>query len=202
MTRSNYLILLGTLSLLAVFPLAPPFSVRSMDDERAVLHSVPLQMGEWKGRDLALDERTYEILETRNVLSRVYQNAKDGSVHLLIVSSHKDRRVAHPPEVCYLSSHYSILNSGKELFRGNGQNIFLKSFIAQDTKNPAHEEKVLYVYKVGKRFTTNYFAQQLLFAWNRATRQETEIQLIRFAGSKDSPFQAFFEVVLKYLSQS
>ncbi len=180
--------------------MAPPFSEKPVDLERTVFNKVPLEMGDWKGHDLALDEKTYEILETRNVLSRIYQNSKNESVHLMIVASHKDRRVAHPPEVCYLSSHYSILNSAKEVFNFNGQEITFKRFIAQDTRNQAHQENVMYVYKVGKLFTANYFAQQLLFAWNRATRQETEIQLIRLAGDADAPFQIFLQQFLPFLS--
>jgi hypothetical protein len=92
------------------------------------------------------------------------------------------------------------LNSGKEVFNFNGQEITLNRFIAQDTKNKARKENVMYVYKVGKLFTANYFAQQLLFAWNRATRQETEIQLIRLAGDASAPFQTFLQQSLPYLS--
>ena len=202
MKKSNYFLFLGILSLAAIFPIASPFSEKGVDLEHTIFNRVPVQMGEWMGHDLALDEKTYEILETRNVLSRIYQNSRNESVHLMIVASHKDRRVAHPPEVCYLSSHYSILNSGKEIFQWNGQTVRFNRFVAQDTKNKAHQENVMYVYKVGKLFTDNYFSQQLLFSWNRATRQETEVQLIRLDGEKSAPFQIFLESLLPYLAQS
>jgi hypothetical protein len=62
------------------------------------------------GKDVPVDEKTYEILETRNVLSRIYENPKGEQIHLLLVGSRKDRRVAHPPEVCYLSYNFIIVD--------------------------------------------------------------------------------------------
>lgn len=199
MNSRAYFILLGLLAILFLFPLAEPFSF-SIDNNQQILKAVPHQLGPWKGKDISLDERTYEILETRNVLSRDYQNSEGKSVHLLIVASHKDRRVAHPPEVCYLSSHYTILDERKEEWKWNDAAITLKGFTAKDKKNPAHQEKVWYVYKVGDRYTSNYFAQQLLFAWDRVTRRESQILLIRVAGLDESPFKEFLSRILAVLS--
>ena len=178
-----------------------PFSF-SIDTNRggAIFETIPVEIGNWHGKEMPVDERTYEILETRNVLSRTYENREGGRIHLLVVASYKDRRVAHPPEVCYLSSNYTLLNSREGELLWKGGRIPLKEFIAQDKKNPAHQEKVLYVYKVGRRFTTNYFAQQLQFTWDRLTRNESQILLIRLAGSDKSDFKQLLSELLPHLS--
>ena len=199
MNRRNYFVLMILLAVLAFFPLAMPFS-SSMDSSQQIVRAIPNQIGAWKGEDVPLDERTYAILETRNVLSRRYENSRGESVHLLIVSSNKDRRVAHPPEVCYLSSNFSIVDEKLEDFSLEGTTIRVKRFAAQDQKNPSHEEKVLYVYKVGKRYTPNYFTQQLLFARDLVTRRESQILLIRLSGLEGTAFKEFLPQVLAYLS--
>lgn len=199
MSRKNYFIFLGILSLMTIFPMERPFSY-TVDTTQTVAWTFPLEIGAWKGQDAVLDESTYEILETRNVLSRIYENQQGKKIHLLIVSSDKDRRVAHPPEVCFISSNYSILDQEDVAFSHGKNKIGIRSFLAKDERNARPDEKVFYVYKVGKLFTTNYYAQQAIFAWNQITRREGLIQLIRLSGQPDCPFQEFFSSVLQYLS--
>jgi len=196
----SYLIVLAVLGGLSLFPLALPssFSIDTGLDPRFT--SIPLQIGDWVGKDEKLDERTYEILETRNVLARIYENQGKGRVELLLVGSNKDRRVAHPPEVCYTSSHYEVVDSKQTSIKVSGRKIPVIEFVAKDQRNLDHREYVLYVYKVGARFTTNYYAQQLKFAWDRLTRQEPEVLLIRLSATTNQVFQEFLSQILPHLS--
>ncbi len=195
-----YLIALAILGGLSFFPLATPsfFSVDQTVDPR--FKTIPYQIGDWTGKDEVLDDRTYEILETRNILARLYENPKKERVDLLLVGSNKDRRVAHPPEVCYTSSHYEVISSKETFFNISGNKIQVKEFVAKDQRDLQHKEYVVYVYKVGKRFTTNYYTQQLQFAWDRLTRQEPEVLLIRLSATTDTIFQEFFSQILPHLS--
>ena len=198
--EKGYLVVLALLSGLAFFPLALPtsFSIDSGLDPR--FKTIPYQIGNWTGQDEVLDERTYEILETRNILARNYENGHMERVELLLVGSNKDRRVAHPPEVCYTSSHYEVVDSKQDSFTILGNKIPVTKFIAKDQRNLKHREYVVYVYKVGKRFTTNYYGQQLKFAWDRLTRQEPEVLLIRLSATADKSFQEFLAQILPHLS--
>lgn len=195
----SYWTLLVLLGGLALFPLAKPsfFSIDQEVDPK--FKTIPYQIGDWVGKDEVLDERTYEILETRNILARLYENSKKEQVELLLVSSSKDRRVAHPPEVCYTSSHFEVVDSKEQLFVIGNQRISVKEFVAKDQRNLAHKEYVVYVYKVGHRFTTNYYAQQLQFALDNLTRKETQILLIRLSGTTEAPFQEFLTQILPHL---
>ncbi len=201
--NKSFLAVLIVLGGLSFYPLALPtsFSVNEVLDPR--FKEIPYQIGEWKGKDVQLDDRTYEILETRNILSRLYENpANKQTVHLLLVGSNKDRRVAHPPEVCYTSSHFDLISSKEDQFKISGRTIPVKEFVAADQNNPNHKEYVLYTYEVGSRFTSNYYAQQLEFTMNSLTRKETEILLIRLSASSEKSSQEFLSKILPHISKS
>jgi EpsI family protein len=192
------LLVLGFLSL---FPLTPPAAFHMDETKSPIFETFPNQLGEWKGKEAEVDARTYEILETRNVLSRNYTDSKAQLVHLLLVGSHKDRRVAHPPEVCFVSSNFTILEETHSTIEMGNESIPFKTFIAQDEKDPQKREQVLYLYKVGDRYTTNYYAQQLQFALDRLARRDSQVLLIRLAGPNTNVLKALLSEVLITLNQ-
>ena len=196
----RYVLTLIILGILSLMPLAQPSqsSVDARLDPR--FEAIPFKFGEWVGKDVAIDDLTYQILETKNILSRLYERKNGETIHLLLVGSDKDRRVAHPPEVCYISSHYDVVNSKESSLKIRGNQVPVKLFVAQDQKEPSHKEQVLYLYQVGKRFTTNYYAQQLRFALDRMARQESRVLLIRLSGSSDQHFQELLSEILSQIS--
>ena len=198
--NAYFVVLLG-LAGLSFFPMAMPSSssIDSAIDPR--FESIPLQIGEWTGKDVPPGEDVYRILETKNILSRLYRNPSGETVDLLLVSSAKDRRVAHPPEVCYTSSHYSILDSGESSIEVDGKKLPVHEFTAQDERDRAHQEKVIYLYQVGNQFTSNYYAQQFQFAVNRLARKESRVLLIRLSGSTRKPFTEFLSQILEHISE-
>ena len=116
----------------------------------------------------------------------------------MVVASDKDRRVAHPPEVCYISSHYSVLTEKSDTLRWKRGEIPVKEFVALDERNPTQKENVIYVYKVGNQFTNNYFNQQFKFAFDRMTMRESQILLIRASGADEQAVRSFFSKTLEY----
>lgn len=57
----------------------------------------PSRIGEWEGKDIALEEETYEILGTRDVLVREYKDSQGDSLVLAVIYSATDRSSFHPP---------------------------------------------------------------------------------------------------------
>ncbi len=198
-----FLITLAVFAGLSFFPLAQPTFSRIDEAKDVRFETIPYQIGSWTGKDEVLDEQTYEILETRNILSRLYQNPNNkGTVYLLLVSSSKDRRVAHPPEVCFTSSHYDLTSSKDAVFEIGGEKIPVKEFVAEDQNNPTHKEHVLYVYQVGDRFTSNYYAQQLQFTMDSLAKKDSRVLLIRLSASSEDSFQQFLSEILPHIKSS
>ena len=50
-----------------------------------VLTSLPLNIGQWQGRDLNLSQETYQILETEDVVLREYTDLTGDRLYLYIV---------------------------------------------------------------------------------------------------------------------
>ena len=184
---------------LSFFPIALPQSFQVELVKSSLFDSFPMQLGEWQGEDSPVDERTYEILETRNVLSRNYLNEKGEGVHLLLVGSHRDRRVAHPPEVCYLGSNYIILNEAQSEIQIKDVSVPVKTFTARHERKRGAQAEVLYLYKVGDRFTTSYYSQQIQFTLDRMARKDSDILLIRLESPHPELFPEFLEKVLSNL---
>ncbi|MBU3933312.1 MAG: EpsI family protein, partial [Candidatus Omnitrophica bacterium] len=103
------------------------------------LGDIPLELGEWQGKDISISERTYEILETKDVLIREYTGARGEKVVLVIVYSGVNRGSFHPPEICYLGGGRTLLNKGLERIEiGQKAMVWppLAKAIAQPRKNP------------------------------------------------------------------
>ncbi len=138
-------------------------------------HNIPLIIGRWFGRELGMDERTYEVLETRDAIMREYTNYND-SIVLAIVFSQDNRKVAHPPEVCFAGSGWERADKGVETLIIDGREIKMNKLILQ--KN-SWKQIVFYLYKSGDRLTENYYAQQINIILNGMLRKNTSSALIR-----------------------
>jgi len=169
---------------------------RSVPEEsRARVASVPFILGDWQGEDVSLDERSYEILETRDVLFRRYRSkvgAPSGSeissgneirsVDLCIVFAKANRKASHPPEVCYLGS-------GAHVDRHPQVTIEFPAYqMERLAALPANvllvtqgrtREVVLYWYLVGSELTTNFYKQQLAILWRQLLGQPAQGAMIR-----------------------
>ena len=199
--KLRIIILLPFIALLGLFRVQLPSDLHAVTEKSAFFETFPLAVAGWSGKEIPADERTLEILETRNVLSRNYKTEGGEQVHLLLVSSKKDRRVAHPPEVCYLGSNFNIVEENEFGLNVQGENVGIKEFKAISERYADKFQEVGYLYKIGDSYTTNYYAQQLRFAFDHLTREETEVMLIRVAGKTRESVREFIVDLLPYLNQ-
>lgn len=138
-------------------------------------HKIPMIIGNWYGKELGMDERTYEVLETRDAIMREYTNS-NATVLLAIVFSQNNRKVAHPPEVCFAGGGWERADKSIETLIFDGREIKMNKLILQ--KNSS-KQVVLYLYKSGDKLTENYYVQQLNIIKNGMLRKNTSSALIR-----------------------
>jgi EpsI family protein len=174
-----------------------------------VLARVPLDMGTWQGTEMRLEEHTYDVLGTHDVLSRVYDNADGRRVELVVVMAQQTRKRTHPPEQCYTGDGYTIrarVVRPVSLATPAGA----KPLDVQELVLNLHEQDLLvwYFYKSGDHLTTSYWRHQLGLALSKLARPDAADILIRvdtpaLAGDPETARQtlsSFLSNALPYLT--
>ncbi|PIQ89467.1 MAG: EpsI family protein [Candidatus Omnitrophica bacterium CG11_big_fil_rev_8_21_14_0_20_42_13] len=123
--------------------------------------SFPMQIADWQGEDIPLEEMVYEILETRNILMREYKRKGEPGIVVYIVYSDKNRKSSHPPEICLAGGGIDITTKkSQEIAIADNKKISkLKvNYLIAEKGNA--RELMLYWFKGGNTFTANYLKQQ------------------------------------------
>lgn len=142
------------------------------------IHNFPKDIGPWTSKELTISEDEYAILETHNAFVREYSRLDGTKVYLFIVYSQNNRKVSHPPEVCYTGGGASILEKATDVVSVADQNLLLEiNRVSLETK--LEKQLVFYFFKVGNSYTANYWKQQLLIAVKTLFGRPSSSALIR-----------------------
>jgi len=177
MNRINigYISIIALLCITSFLSLNLYFQQRTAHDEVDIT-TFPYTIGDWKGRDLKIEEYEYKILETRNLIVREYINSKGDKLSLFIIYSETNRSVFHPPEVCMVGSGFEILDKKVEKFNyGNKNCTANKIYTGKDD----YRGMSLYCYKAGKIHTDKFYLQQAYFALNQLLGKRVKGATIR-----------------------
>jgi EpsI family protein len=136
---------------------------------------IPNCIGPWVGTDLEVDARTFEILETEDVLMREYHKAGSIPVLLCITSSPENRKAVHPPEVCMSGGGWNLI----EKARFKTPDLPGLEMIRLILEKGDCKQVVLYFYKIGQQFTAGFYEQQINFVKAKLSGSDTSCALIR-----------------------
>jgi EpsI family protein len=123
-----------------------------------------MTVGQWQGRELPITEREYDILETRNLISREYTNPSGDRLYLLIIYSETNRSVFHPPEVCMMGGGLTITDRQIEKF-DVGNRVFTTNKLFAEKGQ--FKEMILNCYKAGNIYTSDFYLQQTRLAFHQ-----------------------------------
>ncbi len=155
------------------------FKIYSQKDTVSI-HSFPKDIREWTAEELPITKQEKAILETDNVFARRYTNPKGEEVYLFIVYSQNNRKVSHPPEVCYTGSGATILSSVHDSFDSDSRDV--RVITNRITIEQGKGRQIMfYWFKVGDTFTPNYWKQQCLIAVKSFLGQPSSSALIRIS---------------------
>lgn len=152
------------------------------------IHKFPKTIGEWTAEEVPISDEEYAILETRNAFNRRYTTPSGKAVYLFIVYSQNNRKVSHPPEICYTGGGVSVL-SNKVLTLPADINLQVNEL--QLEKNQ-YQQVAYYWFKVGNSFIVNYWKQQLMIAFKTLISQPASSAMIRVSSTmnRESPQEA------------
>lgn len=153
----------------------------AIQQDTVSIDAFPRSIGLWTSEDLPISKEDLSILETKNAFVRKYTNTADGGeVYLFLVYSQHNRKVAHPPEICYLGGGVSITENVHDPISVEYKSLTISTNrLKLLRKNLQHV--AFYWFKVGNRFTSNYWEQQVLIALNSVTGSSQGSALIRIS---------------------
>ncbi len=157
-------------------------SSQDAESGRATLQSIPLQIGEWQGFDMPLDEKVYEILETRAIIHRNYVNRKGETVLLSIVHYHDTKVDFHAPAACLGGRGEHTEKYTKNVMISSARNPYNLEIAEILASNANGKSVSYYFYKAGTFMGQNYFKMRLHLAKNSLSRGDKSGSLIRFSG--------------------
>jgi hypothetical protein len=84
---------------------------RAVAESAARLKSVPMEVGDWAGKDVDFDVKDYAAAGIEGALLRRYRNTRTGEeVTLMIVCGRPGPISVHTPDVCYPAAGYRLLS--------------------------------------------------------------------------------------------
>lgn len=141
------------------------------------VHAFPMTIGEWRGEELPISDKDYAILETRNAFARMYTNPDGKQVMLYIIYSQHNRRVAHPPEICYSGGGSTITKKYPYSISDDSAKTVTVNKVTIDEKH--YQQIMYYWFKIGDAYTPSYWRQQILIAIKTLLRRPSSSALIR-----------------------
>lgn len=163
------------------------------------VHTFPMTVGEWKGKDLPITEQEYDILETRNLISREYTDSSGDKLYLFIIYSETNRSVFHPPEVCMMGSGMCITDKQIENF-DVGNKVFTTNKLFAEKGQ--HKEIILNCYKVGNIYTSDFYLQQTRLAFHQIFGRNVPGATLRVSMSIEKDSAATLATLKEFLSKS
>lgn len=149
------------------------------------VHLFPNTIGQWTATELPITDTEYAILETRNAFVRQYKHPDGREVLLFIVYSQNNRKVSHPPEICYTGSGATILNRKRVSMNVASQSLPLQA--NQLTVELGDTSQLSYYwFKVGDTFTPDYWRQQFLIAIKSLIGKPASSALIRVSANAEA----------------
>jgi len=164
------------------------------------IHTFPKQFDGWTSEEIPITEDEYAILETDNAFARRYTTDDGKEVFLFIVYSENNRKVSHPPEICYSGGGITILKKDPHKFHfETGADLPVNRLLLEQGRT---RQLAFYWFKVGREFTPNYWKQQGLVAVKSLLGQPSSSALIRVSVTVKSEDEVLAENVVQEFSRS
>jgi EpsI family protein len=141
--------------------------------------AIPLEIGGWRGTDVPVQPRVFEILETEDVLVRRFASPRQaGPVDLYVVHAADSRKVAHPPEICFSGGGFVARERGVAALDLGGRAIPAVRMVLDRGPDTL---LVYYWYRLDGRDTPSYLDHQLAALLRRVRRERREGSMVRLS---------------------
>lgn len=149
----------------------------------AISTPVPLTLGGgWQGQSVPLDRKVFDILETNDVTAVEYHRQPGELVWLAQVAGFGNRAAFHPPEICFVGSHFEVLERGPMTLSIAGQpRRVMRLVIGQE----GQRFEAWYWFTANGRVTPSYYQQQWWLLTDAIRRRPISGTLVRISTTLD-----------------
>lgn len=175
----------------------------------AIAH-IPMQLGQWHGTDLPLEENIYEILETRSIIHRSYSSSSGANVFLSIVYYTETKVDFHAPEACLGGQGLRVNKEEKTILVRQSEKEIPIRLNQLLRKGDGPDTLIWYFYKAGDFLGEDYIKLRLNLAFNKLANNAKSGALIRISTpipsdpdgevKASSTLRGFLEEILPTLS--
>ena len=184
--------------IVAVLVFLTAFVVKSLgyDSEQdniagsVAIQRLPLKFGEWNGYNVLLEDRVYEILETRAIIHRSFNSPQGDNVFLSIVHYQDTKVDFHAPEACIGGRGLKTKKTTKLMTLFSGLAEIKLECAELITTRENGQTLSYYFYKAGSYVGSNYVALRFNIAINKLVDSTSSSSLVRvstpiIAGDKE-----------------
>lgn len=158
---------------------------------------LPPVLGLWSGEPLAVPPRTLKLLGTDQVALMAYRMGQEPPVWLARVDGIGNRAAFHPPEICYVGSHFAVLERGVQTVMVHGQpHRVMRLLVGQGQER----FEVWYWFTAGGRVTPSYYQQQAWLLLDTVRGKRMSGSLVRISTSVDT-VEAAHRRLLAFVTQ-
>ena len=140
----------------------------------------PLKIGEFKGEDLPIELRVYNILETKSILNRLYISDNQ-EIFLSIVHYPVAKVDFHVPEACLGGEGIQVSKSTKTINITYKGKRFEPTVIQLIRKKSVKDELCYYFYKADNSIGPNYVTLRYNIIKNKLLNNDKGASLIRIS---------------------
>jgi EpsI family protein len=158
--QTRFLVAILALAVTTPLVLYLQYDVPAGQSFESLRDKVPATIGTWHQvaeRGPTEDEK--RILETDAILTRTYSRGEGPNCDLSITFARDNRRVAHPPEICYKGSGWGVEEKEVVELSIDGQPFYVNRLLLIRGNSRLH---VFYWFKAGPSNSASYLAMQ----WN------------------------------------
>ncbi len=146
---------------------------------------LPSRLGLWSGRPLPVEPRVLQVLETNDVtLMEYHLLGKEPPVWFVQVAGVGNRAAFHPPELCFVGSHFEVLERGPVSAIVNGEERTLMRLVIGQGKE---RYEAWYWFTANGRVTPSYYEQQLWLVMESIRRKPSSGTLVRISTVLEDP---------------
>lgn len=159
---------------------------------------VPDQIGPWAGKPVPVEQRALDILETDDVILKEYRLGEaDPPVWFALVAGFGNRAAFHPPELCFVGSHFQILKREPVTVMANGKSRdVMRLVIEQD----GTQFESWYWFTANGKITPNYYQQQAWLVLKAIKQEPSSGTLVRISTTIDADPDAARRRLLGFLT--